>query len=28
MGARAALRSPVFWIAVAAVAVVVYLLLR
>jgi len=28
MGARAALRSPVFWIAVAAVAVVVYFLLR
>jgi len=28
LGARAALRAPVFWIAVAAVAVLVYLLLR
>jgi carbon monoxide dehydrogenase subunit G len=28
MGARAALRAPVFWVAVAAAAVLVYLLLR
>jgi len=28
LGARAALRAPVFWVAVAVAAVLVYLLLR